>query len=415
MEKHLQKNLYTVGCLFSGIGGFSLAFRKTGFNILWANDIDPYASQVYRYNFPDVFFIEKDVREITAHPEPVDIITAGFPCQPFSIAGKKGGFDDPRGQLFFEIIRLANSFGKAKPKILLLENVKHLVSHNKGKTFEKVLESIDKAGYWSNAAILNTKIHTRIPHNRERVFIIALNKDHFNSNEFRFPRNEDNTDPITDYLDLDHKAEDEFYYDPKDKYGDLLYRAMKDDKNHTVCQLRRNCVRKNKTESVPTLTANMGMGGHNVPVIKDRWGIRKLTPKECLRLQGFQDNEFSFPSNLAKSHRYRLVGNSVTVALVEKLAKECLKMLEAEKHADAQDLRTATETRTYQTFFYQNQIYTHTPLRSYRRNRPPILQPGRNLHCSFENEDRRIMNETNTYRSHYHPRCLVSMPLYLDR
>jgi DNA (cytosine-5)-methyltransferase 1 len=335
MEKCPQKNSYTVGCLFSGIGGFSLAFKKTGFNILWANDIDPHVSQVYRHNYPDALFLEKDVKELTDPLDPVDIITAGFPCQPFSLAGKREGFDDPRGQLFFEIIRIINNFGNSKPKILLLENVKHLVSHNNGKTFDKILESIHKAGYWSNVAVLNTKVHTCIPHNRERVFIVALNKDHFDSNEFKFPKIEDHTDPITNYLDLDHKAEDEFYYDPQDKYGNMLYNAMKDDNNHTIYQLRRNYVRENKTESVPTLTAAMGMGGHNVPVVKDNWGIRKLTPQECLRLQGFQNNEFSFPNNLAKSHRYRLIGNSVTVTLIEKLAQECLKKLEGEKHADA--------------------------------------------------------------------------------
>src|SRR5690606_12551946 len=118
--------------------------------------------------------------------EHVDVMTAGFPCQPFSIAGEKQGFADTRGQLFFEIVRILNEFGSDRPKILLLENVPYLLSHDKGRTFNRIVHEIQAAGYWfmptKNHAVLNTYQHTVIPQNRERLYMVGLSWEHFDIN-----------------------------------------------------------------------------------------------------------------------------------------------------------------------------------------------------------------------------------------
>lgn len=336
---------YSVGSLFAGIGGFCIAFEKAGFKVAWANECDPFAVKTYRHNFPAVRILDKKIENVTVfgdNLEPVDVLTAGFPCQPFSVAGRKSGFADPRGRLFFEIIRLLGEFGANRPKILVLENVKHLLNHERGKTFQRISTEIQNAGYWfrsSNAMVLNTKKHTPIPQNRERLYMVAMNWDFFNKNCFRFPEEEEKLDSLESYLDLNEKADDNLYFDEESKYGRLFAEKMAYGEQSSIYLLRRWYVRENKSDCVFTLTANMGEGGHNVPVIRDKWGIRKLTPRECLRFQGFLDNEFSFPEDLSQTQRYKQIGNTVTVPLVAKIAFECRRHLESLSIASAIDGR----------------------------------------------------------------------------
>jgi DNA (cytosine-5)-methyltransferase 1 len=329
----LKKNEYKVASLFAGMGGFCRAFKNTGFNVVWANEYDTHAAATYKHNFPDVKLLTNSITDISVlrdRLDPIDILTAGFPCQPFSVAGSKLGFNDRRGKLFFEVIRLIKEFGRDKPKILLLENVKNLLHHDGGKTLAKIVDEVQAAGYWfmpENAAILNTRDHTDIPQNRERIFMVAFSWDHFDINDFRFPELEVKKRKVQDFLDLDKKGSDELYFSEDSKYGMLFSESMKNGSKDSTYLLRRYYVRENKNDEVFTLTANMGGGGHNVPVIRDNWGIRKLTPNECLRLQGFTDENFSFPTNVSASQRYKQIGNAVTVTLVEKLAIECLRQL----------------------------------------------------------------------------------------
>jgi len=324
---------YTVGSLFSGIGGFCKAFESAGFEIVWANELDSFAAQTYSHNFPKVRLIEKPIENLKVDQDDldaVDVITAGFPCQPFSVAGRKSGFADPRGRLFFHITRLLREFGERRPKIVILENVKHLLQHDKGRTFAKIVSEIQTAGYWfrsSNARVLNTMEHTHIPQNRERLYMVAFNWDVFARNDFAFPQPEDQLDPLEDFLDLSEKADDDLYFDENSKYGRMFKESIAKGSSSSVYILRRYYVRENKSNSVFTLTANMGDGGHNVPVIKDRWGIRKLTPRECARLQGFQNPGFCFPDKISKTQQYKQIGNAVTVHLVEKLAIQCKRHL----------------------------------------------------------------------------------------
>ncbi len=307
---------YTVGGLFAGIGGIELGFKKAGFKILWANEIDKNAAITYRANHKHKLF-EKDLKELkSSEVEKIDILTAGFPCQAFSIAGKQKGFNDDRGNIFFEILRFCDDL---KPKILFLENVKNLQTHDKGNTFGRIKKELEQRGYKLKYKVLNTSQYGNVPQNRERIYIVGfLDKKHFES--FDFPEEVKLTKKIQDFLEKD--VEDKFYY-KNSKY----YPQLKDEMRNkdTIYQLRRVYVRENKNKLCPTLTANMGTGGHNVPLIIDDIDIRKLTPKECAKFQGYDDS-FILP-NIANSHLYKQIGNSVTVSVIEAIAKNIKKAI----------------------------------------------------------------------------------------
>ena len=183
----------TVGCLFAAIGGFCRAFQDAGAAVLWANEKDKFAADTFKANFPHVRHFLKPVETLTVAGDgldSVDILTAGFPCQPFSAAGEHKGFDDERGLVFLQIIRILREFGPTKPKVLLLENVQYFRNHDGGRTFHRVQSEVQKAGYWfteQNAMVLNTARYTDIPQNRDRLFMVAYSCDHFARNSFRFP------------------------------------------------------------------------------------------------------------------------------------------------------------------------------------------------------------------------------------
>ena len=317
---------YTVGGLFSGVGGIELGFQKSGFQISWANEVDKYANETYKANFDHQIFSE-DIRELDPHDlPPVDVLVAGFPCQAFSLAGKRQGFNDDRGNLFFEIIRIIKGFD-IKPKVLFFENVKNFYTHDKKRTFKKVYDLLhEELGYSVFHDVLNATDYTTLPQSRERTFIICFQGEKdwefdeirssksylFNS---KFPPDKiEKTDNFRKYLE--EAIDDQYFYD-SDKYN---YRALKKAvvSDNSVYQWRRVYVRENKRGVCPTLTANMGQGGHNVPIIKAGDRIRKLTPKECFNLQGF-DKGFKLPQ-YSDSRLYRQVGNSVCVPLIAKLA-----------------------------------------------------------------------------------------------
>jgi DNA (cytosine-5)-methyltransferase 1 len=305
------------------------------------NEQDRFARDTFALNFPKVRHIHKPIEDVSVvgdKLEPVDVLTAGFPCQPFSVAGDKLGFQDERGTLFLHIIRLLEEFGAKKPKVLLLENVQYFRNHDKGRTFRRVQSEIQKAGYWftdKDAQILNTATHTTIPQNRDRVFMAAVSWDYFPCNTFNFPPPlpAGSLRPVKEFLDLTHKAPAEYYFKPSSQYYPLFAEAMAKGKRDSVYQLRRSYVRENRSGMSFTLMANMGEGGHNIPVIKDRWGIRKLTPRECARLQGYEDSWFKIPAGLSRTQICKQIGNSVTIPLVKRLAEECIRVIEELKPA----------------------------------------------------------------------------------
>lgn len=321
-KKLLQKELladqnhYKVIDLFAGIGGIRTGFKnifKEKAKFVFSSEIDPNAKKTYQLNFNETPY--GDITKIKAQEVPShDIILAGFPCQAFSVAGYRKGFEDTRGTLFFDVARIAKYH---KPKVIFLENVKGFKNHDKGNTYKKVCDVLNELGYKVYSQVLNTKDYG-IPQNRERIYIIAFLD---NDVTFQFPPRVDTKNTIKDYLD--DTIDEKYYYNNKP-----LYERIKDHitDNKKVYQWRRQYVRENKSGVCPTLTANMGTGGHNVPIIKDDIGIRKLTPKECGNFQGFP-KEFKLPE-IADSHLYKQFGNSVSINVIEKLASEILKSIE---------------------------------------------------------------------------------------
>src|SRR3989338_5922416 len=267
-----MKNLKTID-LFAGIGGVRLAFEKAGFHTVFANDFEPKCADTYDLNFLGPKLTIKDIKEVNSKDLPnFDLLLGGFPCQPFSVAGKRRGMDDERGTLFFEI---ANILKERKPVGFFLENVKNLTGHNFGKTFKVILNKLEVLGYDVKYAILNSMEYGNIPQNRERVYIIGFKKGTGLIEKFLFPPPLQLKTSIKDILESEVSLK--YYY--KDK---PLFERLKNFpfKLNTIYQWRRKYVRENKNGVCPTLTANMGTGGHNVPLVKDKKGIRKLTPSE---------------------------------------------------------------------------------------------------------------------------------------
>ena len=308
-----EKTQYTVGSLYAGVGGICLGFQRAGAKLLWANEFDRFACITYRDNFSHKLY-EGDVYNIDYNDlEYVDILCAGFPCQPFSIAGCQLGFDDDRGNHFFKV---ADIIEHIKPKVVFLENVKHLYTHDNGNTYRVICDRLSKLGYTIDSMVLNSKDYGNVPQNRERIYIVCFNSQEDRKN-FCFPDAIDRTVEIDDILDS--VVNEKYYYENKPLYDQLKSEVVK---RNTVYQWRRRYVRENMNGVSPTLTANMGTGGHNVPIVKTDNGIRKLTPRECFRLQGFPDS-YVLPE-IADSHLYKQAGNSVTVTVIERIAKNII-------------------------------------------------------------------------------------------
>jgi len=301
--------------LFGGIGGFRIgieqALGKEKVEVVSYVEIDRHAVKSYNSIFNEEWK-PTDVKDITTLPQH-DVICAGFPCQSFSIAGKKAGFDDPRGNLFFEILRLARI---NRTPYLLLENVKGLLFHDGGKTFEQILQAFDESGYDCQWEVLNSK-NFGIPQNRERVFIIANLRE--KSRPEVFPLGQDAGKVQKVYArcldaNMSKGITPEGYF----KKRNLIFVH---DNGKTFKLHRKNEIRAH--DGSPTLTRNMGTGGNNVPMIMDVGLIRRLTPKECWRLQGFPDWAYKRAEKVVSDTQlYKQAGNAVTVNVVLAIARK---------------------------------------------------------------------------------------------
>ena len=330
------------GALFAGIGGFCLGFEKLGIKTAWAIENDIAAATTYKSNIPGANILHDargpmsilDVSVSKNQLSPVDILHAGFPCQSFSMAGERKGFNDPRGMLFYEIIRLINEFGDKKPSVIVLENSPNLKVGDGGSWFLELTKQIKKAGYWfreSNAYELNAYDFTHVPQNRNRLFMIAFSADEFKNGrlDLQLDRSQTSKD-LRQFINFNGFIEDDSYYlDEENRYHKMI--TEKVDDPYCIYQLRKYLVRVKEPGVCPTLTANMGLGGHNVPFIVDAKGLRKLTEFECLKLQGFPDG-YKFPEDVTRPKRYQQVGNSVVPTLVEKIAKAIKEKIERERN-----------------------------------------------------------------------------------
>lgn len=305
--------------LFAGTGAFTIAFKSTNnVNVVFANDMVEHSKKTYDENFDHKLTLknlnEVKVEDIPSH----DILTGGFPCQPFSIAGLQEGFKDERSNVFWKILSI---IGHHHPKCVILENVKNLLSHDERKTFATIKENLENMGYYICYKVLNTAEITGIPQHRERIYIVCLkSKKIFDNFSLDFPKIEKK--PVSHFLES--SVPDKYYYTDKSSTWELITANVV--KKDTIYQYRRVYVRENKSSECPTLTANMGGGGHNVPIILDDKGIRKLTPRECFNFQGFPSS-YILP-NLSDTNLYKLAGNAVSVPVVKLIANRIIPLLQ---------------------------------------------------------------------------------------
>lgn len=305
-----------VASFFAGIGGICYGFKQAGFEVVYANEFDKNACVNYRANHPEVHLAEGDIKQIGSSSIPdFEVFAGGFPCQPYSLAGRREGLTDVRGTLFFEIVRILSD---KKPRCLLLENVKNIKSTNGGRDFGVILEHLERCGYHVRHEVLGGHTHGNVPQCRERIFIVGF-LDQREAESFSFPEPIPLTNTLEKILDRSGRKPDKYYYKPDGKHYGMMSGAVKGD---SVFQLRRVYMRENKGGVCPTLTANMGGGGHNVPIIRDDHGIRKLTPRECLDIQGFPKD---FEIKTSDVHIYKQAGNSVVVPLVKRIADNIAK------------------------------------------------------------------------------------------
>ena len=324
----------TLNCasLFAGVGGIDLGFKNAGFKIVYANEIDSKAVKTYELNFKDLKVDNRDIHEVVKDIElgidpfngkKINVVLAGFPCQAFSIAGYQEGFEDKKGRggLFFEIMKIVEF---AKAEFIFLENVKNLMGHDKGKTYKIIKGALEAKDYYVDERIFNSMEYGNVPQNRERIYIVAF-KNENSLKKFKWPDPIKLDKTLDKILDYNTKLDDAYYY-TKERFKRFSEIEPYIKKRDTVYQWRRVYVRENKNNVCPTLTANMGTGGHNVPLILTDYGIRKLTPRECFDLQGFPSN-YKLPEKLANSYLYKQAGNSVSVSVIQRIAEAVFKVL----------------------------------------------------------------------------------------
>ena len=301
--------------LFSGIGGIDLAFQQAGFEIVWANEFDRDAARTYRHNFGGDHLVERDIKSVRTEDIPdFDVLVAGFPCQPFSIAGRQKGFEDPRGNLFFEIARIVKD---KRPPVIFLENVANLLEHDDGKTFLTIYNALVPYGYTFKYRVMDAIEYGNVPQHRTRIFIVAF-LDYEKCERFEFPEKVKRTTKLNDILVRSVKHDESYYYNDTSVYYEDLQRIVTD--KSALYKIYDSGVSSKAHYVCPTLTANMGTFPDRVPIIKDEYGIRKITPYECLALQGFP-KDFRFPK-IPMASAYKQCGNSVVVPVVRRIAEK---------------------------------------------------------------------------------------------
>ena len=331
--------------LFGGIGGFDLALIRQGWENVWYNDFDKYAVKTYNKNF-GTDYEPKDIRNVDAKQIPEHtLLCAGFPCQSFSIAGKRKGFADTRGTMFFEICRIAK---ECRTPFLLLENVKGLLSHDEGRTFRTILRCLDELGYDAEWQVLNSK-HFSVPQNRERVFIIANLRTHPKQQIFPIGESNGNDTEESGVEQVNQPKHAGYRTYGVDGMSPSLRARARDDAHSSPkieiiprfdVRKGRKCLKSARTPEIEilnltphfvvemnTLTEATGnRAGSSMEFLstverinKVTGQVRRLTPVECERLQGFPDG---WIEGVSDTQRYKQCGNAVTVSVIERIAQK---------------------------------------------------------------------------------------------
>lgn len=303
--------------LFAGIGGIRIPFQELGGDCVFSSEWDRFAQKTYKVNFGET--PSGDITQIESSCIPdFDILLGGFPCQPFSSAGLKKGFADTRGTLFFEIERIMQD---KRPKAFLLENVKQLQTHDRGRTLKVILSHIDKLDYCVNYAILRAG-DFGLPQNRERTYIVGFDKHYFDipeNFEFQFPAPTYETTRLGDILEEN--------VDSRYTLTDAIWEGFKKRKQNNVNRGAGfgYCLFNENSPYVSTLVARYYKDGQEILIDQGPdTNPRKLTPRECARLQGFPD---SFIIPVSNSQAYKQFGNSVAVPVIRAIAKKILETM----------------------------------------------------------------------------------------
>lgn len=298
--------------LFAGVGGIDIAFEQAGFTTVWANEFDKDACKTFRKNFSDIPLVERDIRNVDVNTIPdFDVLVGGFPCQPFSIVGRQKGFQDDRGNLFFEICRVIDA---KRPQALFLENVANLVQHDNGNTFKVIRQQIEARGYVFKYIVANACDYG-FPQVRNRTYIVCF-KDPEIAEAFQFPEKSPLKLRTWDIIDRTVPVDDHWYIEPDSARYKEIAPAIKDER--LIYRLSDMGILTGRNGVVFTLMAGMGNWPDREPMIKDVRGIRRLTPYECFMLQGFP-RKFDLSVTPEKS-AYRQAGNSVCVPVVKQIA-----------------------------------------------------------------------------------------------
>lgn len=320
--------------LFAGVGGFHYGISRVNtarqeqdsvpnstniknkivgdtqsFSCVYSNEWDKYANSVYRKHFGECD--DRDIRTVPTSDIPDhDLLVGGFPCQAFSVAGKRGGFDDTRGTLFFEIARILRD---KRPRYLLLENVKGLLSHDSGKTFQTILGVLSDIGYGVQWQVLNSK-DFGVPQNRERVYIVGHLRGTSRPEVFPIREGEQESDGALGLQSVRQVA------------GTLRATDYKGTHNNIgeIIQLNNPVHSNNRVYGAGGIspTLNTAQGGNRQPKIEAEYRIRRLTPIECERLQGFPDNWTEFGADgekISDTQRYKMMGNAVTTNVITEI------------------------------------------------------------------------------------------------
>lgn len=321
------KKKYNLVSLFAGIGGIDLGFEFAGFDCIWANDFDKFACQTYRVNVGDQI-VEGDIRLTKNQIPDHDVLVGGFPCQPFSTLGKLQGFEDEknRGTLFFEIMDIIT---KHDTKVVVLENVKNLVNHDGGKTFERIKKELNEAGYDVNAQVLNSQDYG-IPQRRNRIFIVAFNRKYFKTGEFIYPQKEELKITTQDLLD-ENVGENYFLTKKLEKtilgMGTKGY-MVKPTIDLPISKTLTATMHKMHRASQDNYVTDKKNYERNVTDKEKRIAVRKLTPNECRQLQGFPSE---WTQVVSDCQAYKQFGNAVTVDVAYKVACQVMKYIEENK------------------------------------------------------------------------------------
>lgn len=312
----------TVASLFAGIGGIELGFAQAGFQILWAIEKDHKCCLTYRHNHKEIPLIEADICNVDPHSlSTVDVIAAGFPCQPFSIAGRQRGFCDNRGNLFYEVIRFVQAI---QPRVVFLENVQNLQEHDNGRTFITIHNALVESGYYIRYRVMRASEYGNVPQIRDRIYYIVAFKDITDCDVFKFP----DTIPLTVSIDNiinRHEEKNRVYYYQKNDLFFAKVREIVTDQS-SIYRVYHESIKITQNHMCPTLTASMGTQRDQVPLVIDNYGIRKLTLRECLDFQGFP-KDFYFPNTITIEDAYKQCGNTVCVPVVKRVAERIIKIM----------------------------------------------------------------------------------------